>query len=108
MKIIKLFLNGIDQLHVKHKTIHCNLSLDNIFVQLSLAEFAISQLKIGNISLNCKCMENQQNSIPLKLPMSLEDHLKNIYYPPELIMNCLLYTSPSPRDRQKSRMPSSA
>ena len=25
-----------------------------------------------------------------------------------LIGNCLLYTSPSPRDRQKSRMPSSA
>ena len=33
--------------------------------------------------------------------------------PPELIralraMACLLYTSPSPRDRQKTRMPSSA
>ena len=26
----------------------------------------------------------------------------------ELINHCLLYTSPSPRDRQKSRMPSSA
>ena len=26
----------------------------------------------------------------------------------ELNRNCLLYTSPSPRDRQKSRMPSSA
>ena len=26
----------------------------------------------------------------------------------ELNMDCLLYTSPSPRDRQKSRMPSSA
>ena len=26
----------------------------------------------------------------------------------ELIERCLLYTSPSPRDRQKSRMPSSA
>ena len=25
-----------------------------------------------------------------------------------LVYNCLLYTSPSPRDRQKSRMPSSA
>ena len=25
-----------------------------------------------------------------------------------LAINCLLYTSPSPRDRQKSRMPSSA
>ena len=27
---------------------------------------------------------------------------------PILVCNCLLYTSPSPRDRQKSRMPSSA
>ena len=26
----------------------------------------------------------------------------------EMELNCLLYTSPSPRDRQKSRMPSSA
>ena len=26
----------------------------------------------------------------------------------DLVGNCLLYTSPSPRDRQKSRMPSSA
>ena len=26
----------------------------------------------------------------------------------DLIKGCLLYTSPSPRDRQKSRMPSSA
>ena len=26
----------------------------------------------------------------------------------EPLYNCLLYTSPSPRDRQKSRMPSSA
>ena len=26
----------------------------------------------------------------------------------DLISGCLLYTSPSPRDRQKSRMPSSA
>ena len=33
------------------------------------------------------------------------------YFPiiePILAKNCLLYTSPSPRDRQKSRMPSSA
>ena len=27
---------------------------------------------------------------------------------PILVYGCLLYTSPSPRDRQKSRMPSSA
>ena len=29
-------------------------------------------------------------------------------YSPSLYTSCLLYTSPSPRDRQKSRMPSSA
>ena len=29
-------------------------------------------------------------------------------YNPLLAKDCLLYTSPSPRDRQKSRMPSSA
>ena len=34
----------------------------------------------------------------------------DIYPGPEdgNVYNCLLYTSPSPRDRQKSRMPSSA
>ena len=31
-----------------------------------------------------------------------------LYMPMAMAMTCLLYTSPSPRDRQKSRMPSSA
>ena len=35
-------------------------------------------------------------------------HTLNMLLPVELIKSCLLYTSPSPRDRQKSRMPSSA
>ena len=35
--------------------------------------------------------------------IELEDILKDSLY-----IVCLLYTSPSPRDRQKSRMPSSA
>ena len=30
------------------------------------------------------------------------------YSPDQILQDCLLYTSPSPRDRQKSRMPSSA
>ena len=34
--------------------------------------------------------------------------LKNFNFKYPLLENCLLYTSPSPRDRQKSRMPSSA
>ena len=32
----------------------------------------------------------------------------NLAFPSERAKVCLLYTSPSPRDRQKSRMPSSA
>ena len=59
------------------------------------------------------------------LHSSIRNHIYNIYgfvrftdeivdsfheYPKEELLNrfCLLYTSPSPRDRQKSRMPSSA
>ena len=31
-----------------------------------------------------------------------------VYFCYSVVLDCLLYTSPSPRDRQKSRMPSSA
>ena len=37
--------------------------------------------------------------------LQLEKEVANLR---RTIMTCLLYTSPSPRDRQKSRMPSSA
>ena len=37
----------------------------------------------------------------------LTEHMRS-YCQNVLMMSCLLYTSPSPRDRQKSRMPSSA
>ena len=36
------------------------------------------------------------------------DKIKGIQDTTAGLINCLLYTSPSPRDRQKSRMPSSA
>ena len=38
--------------------------------------------------------------------MNASEIIKNIEA--EQLKACLLYTSPSPRDRQKSRMPSSA
>ena len=41
------------------------------------------------------------------LAQFLGDH-RVVEIPKLLWMPCLLYTSPSPRDRQKSRMPSSA
>ena len=36
------------------------------------------------------------------------DAAKEMWFDPVRDRGCLLYTSPSPRDRQKSRMPSSA
>ena len=48
-------------------------------------------------------METEVSFIVVGTPSSPEGHL-NLNY----IYTCLLYTSPSPRDRQKSRMPSSA
>src|SRR5665213_4307019 len=35
-------------------------------------------------------------------------HPYSVWAPKAQLMSCLLYTSPSPRDRQKTRMPSSA
>ena len=53
-----------------------------------------------------------ENVILIKnVPFELEDIIaKWIAALPDELMSgpCLLYTSPSPRDRQKSRMPSSA
>ena len=39
---------------------------------------------------------------------AIHDKLKSLTYGLDPNWICLLYTSPSPRDRQKSRMPSSA
>ena len=43
-------------------------------------------------------------ALPVKFKMRAKQNANNRGYSPI----CLLYTSPSPRDRQKSRMPSSA
>ena len=42
------------------------------------------------------------------MTVGVPDRDEPILGPIDLHLGCLLYTSPSPRDRQKSRMPSSA
>ena len=41
-------------------------------------------------------------------PDKISAHAKDAVWRGRQLSSCLLYTSPSPRDRQKSRMPSSA
>ena len=63
-----------------------------------------------------KYISSDWDSFELILEDFLKNECKNITHPSSacfavagpLSNNCLLYTSPSPRDRQKSRMPSSA
>ena len=48
--------------------------------------------------------------LKLPLPMKIVFMVFGILYSPAMVQNlaCLLYTSPSPRDKSSSRMPSSA
>ena len=55
-----------------------------------------------NFEATKNCFISGDNFITLKLMQ------KAYYGKVDVIYICLLYTSPSPRDRQKSRMPSSA
>ena len=76
---------------------------------------------ITSTSFRKKTFENVEDDLVSQ--NNDEDMEQNIEMPPQrdiretqptisvnyrVVKNCLLYTSPSPRDRQKSRMPSSA
>ena len=63
------------------------------FLEINNVTFAASaQSKVNNVSLT---IENQGDIVCLLGPSGIGK-------------TCLLYTSPSPRDRTRSRMPSSA
>ena len=53
------------------------------------------------------CLEGSNEGDHKKHTKDFTDRMKSIVTPEEL-KSCLLYTSPSPRDRTRSRMPSSA
>ena len=57
----------------------------------------------GASELSADVGTNPSASIPLEAGYRLDHGSMNV-----TLEGCLLYTSPSPRDRQKSRMPSSA
>ena len=79
--------------------------MKNLFVLLGLF------IGVGAISLSCR------NNYKEKYIHLLEEHINTLNIEeiedaeaPDLepMIICLLYTSPSPRDRTRSRMPSSA
>ena len=52
--------------------------------------------------------ENFYEELMIILSTELAKPFNEQIYTPTQMLNCLLYTSPSPRDPTKSRMPSSA
>ena len=96
------------KLHRKNKTDDQNYLLeDGSYFSQTLI---IKQVKLDNIDLRNLIWHYSRFSPEYPEPWASEQRNSNINLEQELVgeMHCLLYTSPSPRDRQKSRMPSSA
>ena len=60
---------------------------------------------VGKVIDNLTTTDEERLAAKLKIEELLEQADKDAQ---DQVTACLLYTSPSPRDRQKSRMPSSA
>ena len=77
----------------------------NIFPAIDIIEGKCVRLSKGVLS-NKTIYENS----PVEMAKIYQDAGFNTIHVVDLdaTLGCLLYTSPSPRDRQKSRMPSSA
>ena len=67
-------------------------------LQQAIKLLPMSTIELADM-LNQEVVEN---------PMLEELSTEELQVPDAVAQTCLLYTSPSPRDRQKSRMPSSA
>ena len=71
-----------------------------------LSDIKFSTLDLVPVRENGSAAQSLRNS--LDLAQHVEKFGYNRFWVAEHHNICLLYTSPSPRDRQKSRMPSSA
>ena len=93
---IKDFIENID--NIKNKQIQENLSKGN-----QVSEFRILKGKL-NLGPKDFAISQAQDTYVKQLNENIKQQVKEIGYDE----CCLLYTSPSPRDRTRSRMPSSA
>ena len=85
-------------------------------IQAASTTTAVSGGESGDVGDVRECANEIERNIE-KMGLSEEQRGKIKYYLErdllgygelDVLLSCLLYTSPSPRDRQKSRMPSSA
>ena len=90
-------------LHPTHVKENYKEELKHISAALKIRKF----VAIGEIGIDLywdkSFLKQQQDAFQKQIQFAIDYHLPIIIH-----CSCLLYTSPSPRDRQKSRMPSSA
>ena len=72
----------------------------------SLGDKNVPIAYVGDTIADINTVSNAKKIIPSQKFISIAVAPPHLHS--EFRMNCLLYTSPSPRDRQKTRMPSSA
>eukprot|EP01015_Nassula_variabilis_P032801 TRINITY_DN7736_c0_g1_i2.p1 TRINITY_DN7736_c0_g1~~TRINITY_DN7736_c0_g1_i2.p1 ORF type:complete len:218 (+),score=52.47 TRINITY_DN7736_c0_g1_i2:124-777(+) len=82
------------------------------YVSKTMKEDAIKMLRLmGNPVIEAPCEAEAQCAELVKKGKAFataSEDMDSLTFRTEVLLSCLLYTSPSPRDRQKSRMPSSA
>eukprot|EP00828_Plagiopyla_frontata_P030741 TRINITY_DN402_c0_g1_i12.p6 TRINITY_DN402_c0_g1~~TRINITY_DN402_c0_g1_i12.p6 ORF type:complete len:206 (+),score=35.29 TRINITY_DN402_c0_g1_i12:960-1577(+) len=95
-EIYKIASNLIELIELLHNNniVHRDIRLPNVILKKN-KELALIDFGLARIVDNKRYGEEMDYFF-------IGDFLIHLYY------SCLLYTSPSPRDRQKSRMPSSA
>src|SRR5674476_819357 len=71
------------------------------------AAFALARIGVPAVDLLIPALDDKDSVVRLRAAWAL-GQIGDQRAVDRLIYTCLLYTSPSPRDRQKSRMPSSA
>ena len=99
--ILSLFFSGVNSVHLDVN----HLDVDHLDVNENFPSVYVLEDPIVNWSYLIECYENKHGISPME-----DERVEHAQNTGEIWMYnaCLLYTSPSPRDRQKSRMPSSA
>ena len=95
--------NNISTLHLIYKEVYIAYQfIDAIKSQCLINDINYLETLVESNAIFIPEVSDDDETLILRLAYNSQAILDDLY------CSCLLYTSPSPRDRQKSRMPSSA
>ena len=104
---ISLLPNGINTVYVRVKDANQHWSITNNQSFLKLSQPPISNIVTAEYFFNTDPGFGKGSTLGISSGSTVTNYTQNVDIS-TLPNGCLLYTSPSPRDRTRSRMPSSA